>query len=256
MTTWYSIRCDPLFQLYFDTALTKPFSGAFSVNSNIITGFYFYNGSNGSINSTSVLAPVTTIPRSYTILNDNVFTTSFSVNGCGLTSMLYKYDSTGTTVVKQYNLLHKLLSNAVGATNFDSLLGSSSTTYLQLNISPISNPLPLIPNPICFNKDTQILCLDLDTKQDIYISIQDLKENDLVKTYLHGYRKIAGIANKTMINDPTKPIKCMFKMLKTGNMTDDLILTGAHSILVDDMPEQIKDIHKRVTGLAQIDDKY
>ena len=43
--------------------------------------------------------------------------------------------------------------------------------------------------PICFNQGTKILCCNKNLKEE-YISIENLKKGDLVKTYKHGYKKI------------------------------------------------------------------
>jgi hypothetical protein len=112
--------------------------------------------------------------------------------------------------------------------------------------------------PSCFNKDTQILCLDALTKQDKYMLIQDLRKGDLVKTYKHGYKQIANIGKRTMINNPDRWDSCMYKMTKLGNMPADLILTGGHSILLDGMSENIMNIQSYINRgpLAKIDDKY
>jgi hypothetical protein len=56
-----------------------------------------------------------------------------------------------------------------------------------------------------------------------------------VKTYKHGYRKIHKIIKGSFKNNPKKWNMCMYKMAKTplNGLTEDLIVTGGHSLLVD-----------------------
>jgi hypothetical protein len=109
----------------------------------------------------------------------------------------------------------------------------------------------------CFNKGTKILCLNSIMEEE-YIPIEDLKKGDLVKSYLHGYRKIDSIGNNTMINNPEHFNLSMYKMEKTDSngLTDDLIVTGGHSILVDDLGEYYSENQVKFKGkIPKIDDK-
>jgi hypothetical protein len=87
----------------------------------------------------------------------------------------------------------------------------------------------------CFKEGTKILCYS--ENGDIYIPVEKLTIGTLVKSYLHGYRKIVIIKEGILVNNPDKWNNCMFKMTKKDNMIDDLIVTGGHSILVDVIPE-------------------
>ena len=66
--------------------------------------------------------------------------------------------------------------------------------------------------PICFNQGTKILCLNKDSLEEEYKSIETLRKGDLVKTYLHGYKKIHLIGKNNMRNNPTEPLNCMYVM--------------------------------------------
>jgi hypothetical protein len=92
--------------------------------------------------------------------------------------------------------------------------------------------------PSCFNEGTIILCA-VDG-EEIYIPIEKLKRGDQVKTYKQGTRSILAIGKGSMVNDPSEPKRCMYKLPKTGNMTDDLILTGGHALLVDEAPKGLQ----------------
>ena len=151
----------------------------------------------------------------------------------------------------------------------NTLFISSGYKFLQgfffppvTSFSSLSDPSPISPyfapcisiqiydlssSPPCFNEGTKILCYM--NNKEIYTNIQDIKNGDLVKTYLHGYRLVKGIGKNTMINNPNKTNTCMFCLPKQFNMLDDLIVTGDHSILVDTLPQQY-------TQKNKIDDKF
>jgi hypothetical protein len=111
-------------------------------------------------------------------------------------------------------------------------------------------------NGSCFNYDTKILCLKSGIEE--YIPIQDLVKGDLVKTYLHGFLKIDLIGKDTLINDHNSDFNCMYKMEKTDDngLIEDLIITGAHSILVDKLSEYQEEYIKSIGDRLKIDDKY
>lgn len=111
--------------------------------------------------------------------------------------------------------------------------------------------------PSCFNHGTKILCLNKNLEEE-YIPVQDLRSGDFVKTYKHGYRKIDLIGKNPMINNPDVFTSCMYKMKKTeeNGLTEDLIVTGGHCLLVDDLGE-FKEKNDKIFGSTlMIDDKY
>jgi hypothetical protein len=110
----------------------------------------------------------------------------------------------------------------------------------------------------CFNEGTLILCLN-EKFEEVYIPIENLKKGDLVKSYLHGYRKIDIIFKNSFVNDVDNFLNCMYKMSKTdeNGLIQDLIVTGGHSILVDDLKEYKDKNNLLFFGETQkIDDKY
>jgi len=135
------------------------------------------------------------------------------------------------------------------------IIGFDATGTTSIPRQIISSLTP-VDNPICFNKDTKILCLQNDI--ETYIKIQDILEGTLVKTYKHDYKKVKKIHKGILRNNPKKPFSCMYKMKKTYNMIDDLIVTGRHSILVDKLSNiNYKDIIRfKGNPKIKIDDKY
>jgi hypothetical protein len=123
--------------------------------------------------------------------------------------------------------------------------------------------------PDCFNHDTKILCLNSASFKEEYIPIQDLKNGILVKTYLHGYRRIIHIGSKYMVNDPFKLQSCMYKMDKNthNELTEDLIVSGGNSMLIDNItPREYKNqtlffgrvhrINNKILLAVSISDKF
>lgn len=133
-------------------------------------------------------------------------------------------------------------------------LGGGAGVY---NIGNIFLGIQSTPEPPCFNKGTNILCLN-SNNEEVYIPVEQLKSGDLVKTYANGYKKIDTISHTTLKNNVNVFTQCMYVMPKQNDMTDDLIVTGGHSILVDNYEsEQVKNHHKRLFGgLDLIDNKY
>jgi len=109
----------------------------------------------------------------------------------------------------------------------------------------------------CFSEDTNILCLNLDSKEE-YIPVKNLKKGDLVKTYLHGYRKINIICKGILKNNISNFRDCMYKMKKTdeNGLIEDLMVTGGHSIMVDELTKEEHDTTVRIWKLDQVDNKY
>ena len=136
-------------------------------------------------------------------------------------------------------------------------LAFNSSNYLYIANS-INNTIYRTTSSYCYNEGTLILCLNKNLQEE-YIPIENLRKGDLVKTYKHGYRKIELIGKKSMINNPNKGHDCMYIMKKTeeNNLIDDLIITGGHSILVNELSDTEKskqmDIWKRT---YKIDGKF
>ncbi len=111
--------------------------------------------------------------------------------------------------------------------------------------------------PFCYNEGTQILCIN-SVGEEEYRAIENIRVGHLVKTYKHGAKAVTHIGKGEMINSRTNPIYCMYKLPKTGDMIDDLIVLGGHSILVDkyDSEEQEKDTVSTMGRVGKIEDKY
>ena len=95
--------------------------------------------------------------------------------------------------------------------------------------------------------------------QEEYLPIETLRTGDLVKSFKHGYRRIELIGKQYMNNNPKKWNACMYKMVKTeeNGLLEDLIITGTHSILVDELGEHKEKNDEYFGGeTRKVDDKY
>lgn len=115
----------------------------------------------------------------------------------------------------------------------------------------------VVPNPlICFKEDTKILT------DKGYIPIQELRKGDLVKTLKHdfkpidmiGKKEIYNLALKERINDQL--YKC--SQPEYPEIFEPLILTGNHSVLVDNFTseEQREKVIEILGAIYITDGKY
>ena len=116
-----------------------------------------------------------------------------------------------------------------------------------------------LQDPPCFKKDTKILCFK--DNQEIYIPIQNIKKNDLVKTLNNGYLRVnfIGKSNINNSNNNERILSRLYKCPKDkyNDLIDDLYITGGHSILVDDLSIEEKEKTNEIWGkLQKTDDKY
>jgi hypothetical protein len=111
---------------------------------------------------------------------------------------------------------------------------------------------------LCLKEDTNILCF-VDGKET-YLPIQTLKKDMLVVTSV-GHKKIDLIGSVTAINAATNPAVTdrlyICKKGKYPELTEDLILTGSHSILVDTLTDEQKELSiKLINDIYITDNKY
>ena len=101
------------------------------------------------------------------------------------------------------------------------------------SLSNLESQTNIFISTLCFNEGSLILTLNSKGEEE-WVEIEKLSVDQLIKTYLHGYRKIKYICKGILKNDVNSPLECMYKLPKNDtNVFKDLILTGGHSILVD-----------------------
>jgi surface protein len=198
------------------------------------------------------------------ILGTIVFTASFIVNGVNEITSLYNithpttnilvtsdlefganyiFDPT-TTTIQAVNLPSiPALDTQYGATKWQ-LYGSDYMAYknstgLWTNVSDVVIAVSL---QICFLEGSKILCLvDGD---EVYIPIEKIQRGTLVKTCLNGYKAVELIGHSKLYN-PGNSLRNKDRLYKYTpknypELTEDLIITGGHSTLVDDLTDKQK----------------
>ena len=185
-----------------------------------------------------------TIPDTITSISASVFT------GCiSLSSIIIP---ASVTTISPVTFTDCPLSNATVL----SLIQTNGFTTDQLLIMGVSSDT-IAAAIACFNKNTKILYLNNYLEEE-YINVQDLKKGDVVKTYLHGYKKINIFCSGKFINNPDNFRGCMYKMIKneTNGLIDDLIITGGHAIMVDKFTEKEYNETLNIWKIDQVDDKF
>jgi hypothetical protein len=94
-----------------------------------------------------------------------------------------------------------------------------------------------------------------------YVPVETMTPGTLVKTYLNGYKPVAVIGFSKVYNpgNGTKSIKHLVKCTPANypELTEDLVVTGAHSILVNDITDkQRADLNELAGRIFITDDKY
>lgn len=99
----------------------------------------------------------------------------------------------------------------------------------------------------CFYKNAKILCLINDEEQ--YVPVSELKKGDYVKTYKHGFKKIELIGSRNILgnNDDNDEKNSLYKCKYTEDGLDNLIITGLHSIIVDNTSDVERERQRGLT---------
>lgn len=108
----------------------------------------------------------------------------------------------------------------------------------------------MIYSMICYEANTLILILE--NEEEVYKKVSELKVGDLVKTYKQGYKKIKLFRSfKYKPLDINNDLNLLYKHKENG-----VVVTGGHSILVDELTEQEKVNNLKHYGFNQtIEDK-
>jgi hypothetical protein len=111
----------------------------------------------------------------------------------------------------------------------------------------------------CFLEGTRILC-KVD-EAEVYLPVEQLKPGMLVKTLLNGYKKLDSIGKRD-IQNPGTDARIQDRLYKCAKdrypeLTEDLFITGCHSILVDSITEKEREDTMNAFGrIYATDDKY
>jgi hypothetical protein len=143
----------------------------------------------------------------------------FDGGGCNVTSFPYFYGST----TGDYNMYGN-----VGSSTNNHVDSNGGITY-EFSITPFSG----FP---CFNEGTMILT------DNGYRPIQELRKGDLIETYKHGLKPINMIGKRPLYHlsseERIKDQLYVCSMEQYPELTEDLVITGCHSVLVDRYVDQ------------------
>lgn len=202
---------------------------------------------------------VTSVIISSTITNigANVFS-----NATSLTNIIMQNSQTLTSIdPNAFNNTPALTGVIFEFAGSEGQLTPALQTFTTNTLEPRaqSEGLTITYDPSCLNEGTLILCYCPLNNIEKYIPVEQLQTGDLVKTYLHGYRKI-DIIIKGKLNNNTQDIrKCMYVFPKndSNDLLADLIVVGGHSILINEVvPPMIYNKNGDVFPTTMIDDKY
>jgi hypothetical protein len=131
---------------------------------------------------------------------------------------------------------------AIYANGSNMITGQSAT--IQTYSLHYANPI------MCFHESTKILCY-VD-EADVYLPIWHMRKGTLVKTRLSGYVPVNMIGCSKIYNEShsLRGKNRLYRCSKEnyGDLSEDLILTGCHSILVDSLTEEQRKLSIELTG--------
>ena len=199
---------------------------------------------------------VTTCNGGSTIYSSSDYGNTYSTKSTGgLYSIVMSSDAQYTYYVTTYNPVYRSINTFSTPTFINNgSITSGSITNIGTTYSGMIPPAPPTPEPvICFKKGSKILCSDGE------YPIEDLKKGMLVKTHLHGEVAIA-LLGKSDIHHSRKIDKrdqlFVYRKGKNG-VTEDLVVTGGHSRLVDTSTvEQLKNVISLCGSICVTDDKF
>ena len=137
----------------------------------------------------------------------------------------------------------RIASNSTGSS-------SQSDVYAAGTTLTTGGTYFLYPNITCFLEGSTILC-KVDEK-DTYLPIQDMKVGTLVKTLSSGYKAVVLLGNSSLKNttDTERSQSRLYQCSPSAypELTDDLYITGGHSILVQRFTDKQRETTREVMG--------
>jgi len=163
-------------------------------------------------------------------------------------------DGTNITTFIDSNL--RLQDGTQALVGPEAILQISPTEFLIGNFDSYNIILYNSQTLVCFLENSKILT------SDGYKPIQELRKGDLVKTLNHGLVPIYMIAYKDICMSDISSHRTKDKLYvcskeKYPEVFDDLIITGSHSILVDEFKDYQRDKTEKLLGSIYVTDgKY
>lgn len=212
--------------------------------------------------STAITPDGTNLYASMGVYNSTVYTSVWNINTSRWSALngdlnLYAFglainsDGSYLYVVGRFNLAGGITANRV----------------VEYTTSGPPPPPPPPPSPvICFKEGTKILCKI--NGSEVYMPIQFIEENTLVKTHKHGYKKCKINMKETIQNTEEHSINNLYRLSRSNNsqLFEDLYITGSHSMLYDTLSTKEEEAMTKLIDTYndkfdikihnKIDDKY
>jgi hypothetical protein len=121
-----------------------------------------------------------------------------------------------------------LTYSALAARN---ILTGAPNNWIITGDTYVPAPVPPPAPRICFKEGTKILCKI--NNSEVYIPIEYIEEDTLVKTYKHGFKKCKLNVREKMVNTVAHSVNNLYCLSKNNNsnLIEDLYITGSHSML-------------------------
>ena len=241
-----------------------------------LPSFVDFSGSsrNTAYYKLGVLPPVGQGDNTVTYLNSKGFSTTIAVGPSSLQLSTIIVDGVvvaaeSTTLVNNTVKTAIVTATAADASSTAVVIGNS-TLSLGKNIFTITVTSILEETaiyyvyvwqlePNCLLEGSKILCL-VDNEEK-YIPIENMRKGMLVKTHTCGYKELEMVGHSKIYNpghnlrSKDRLYKCSKKMYP--ELTEDLILTGCHSILVGHLTEEQRALSIELTRDVYItEDRY
>jgi len=206
----------------------------------------FNSSTNESSNFTNTLNTASIAGKNFYVLMEN---TSDSVTIPSMASSVTVTKSGETTFS---------VNNGISLTTVNA--GESYThNGLTINLGSVYGYL-VDPSTICFKEGSKIACLD-ENSNPTEIPVEELKSGMFVKTYKHGYIPVHTIGTKKIYNpeNDTREKDRLYECTpeQYPDLTENLYITGCHSILVNQLTEQqTTDTLREAQDIFITDDKY
>jgi len=153
-----------------------------------------------------------------------------------------------------------LINGGTLFTQMNSITVNSSGLFVAVGVLDDTNPgfsVGFSGNAPCFLEGTKILC-NVDNKEK-YIEIEKIREGMLVKTSLNGFKPVYAVGSRQLYNPATpNRIKDRLYVCKKEaypELTEDLYITGCHSILVNDITDTQRQLTKDLLGRIFVTDR-
>jgi hypothetical protein len=118
---------------------------------------------------------------------------------------------------------------------------------------------PVYLRYMCFLEGTKILCFDPETQQEVERPIETIRKGTLVKTTYSGYKAVDTIGTSKIYN-PANSMRSLNRLYKCSkenypDLKEDLVITGCHSILVQELTEEERALSLELQGKIYATDR-